>query len=386
MQFTDRMALDGKLRRTKEGYAVTSARVARGGNVQAYRGTELGIADKEVIRVYRPEEEVFKRDALASYAGAPITLRHPAQPVNAENWKDLAMGEVGDEVVRDGEFVRVPMMLRDVFAIAAVETGVSELSMGYDADLTIKDGVSPAGDAYDAVMTNFRMNHVALVERARGGSQLCIGDGAKEWGIAPVITDHLPEKEKPMTLKTVTVDGIPIEVTDQGATVIATLQARIADAAAKHTAEMAASAAALAAKDADLAKKDAEIDGLKGKVLSDADLDKRVAGRADLIATAKTIAKDVKTEGLSDADIRKATVRAVLGDAALEGKADAYIDARFEILAEDAKKGGGSNDPFRTVVQNGIQTNDSRGEPDKAYAGMVSNLTDAWKGETKGAA
>lgn len=111
-----------------------------------------------------------------------------------------------------------------------------------------------------------------------------------------------------MTLKTVTVDGIPVEVTDQGATVIGTLQQRIADANTKLADAEKSHQTALAAKDAEMAKKGAEIDALKGKILSDADLDKRVQARADLITKAHAIAKDVKTEGLSDSAIRKAVV------------------------------------------------------------------------------
>jgi hypothetical protein len=76
----------------------------------------------------------------------------------------------------------------------------------------------------------------------------------------------------------------------------------------------------------------------QGQGLDDADLDKRVAARADLITKAKAIAKDVKTDGLSDAAIRKAAVTAALGDAAVKDKADAYIDARFDILVEDARR------------------------------------------------
>ncbi len=186
-----------------------------------------------------------------------------------------------------------------------------------------------------------------------------------------------------MTLKTVTVDGIPVEVTDQGATVIGTLQQRLADAVSKLTATETAHQTALAAKDAELAKKDAEIDATKAKVLSDADLDKRVQARGDLIATARTIAKDVKTDGLSDAAIRKAVVVAKIGDAAVADKSDAYIDARFDMLVEDAAKGGGT-DPFRTVVQQGglSQVSDANASA-TAHKAMVSDLESAW--QTKGA-
>ena len=188
-----------------------------------------------------------------------------------------------------------------------------------------------------------------------------------------------------MTLKTVTVDGIPIEVTDQGATVIATLQSRIADASKKLTDAEAVHVTSLAAKDGELAKKDAEIDALKAKVVDGAALDKLVADRATLVSTAKAIAKDVKTDGLTDGAIRKAVVAAKLGDEAVKDKADAYIDARFDILAEDAAKT--STDPFRTVVSGGLKTTDGQvTDGNKAYGEMITGLTDAWKTPVKGAA
>jgi len=380
MQFTDKLTLDGAIRRTADGYGVVSAKVARGGNVQLYLGSEVGMNDKATVRVYRPESEVFKKDAIASYAGVPVTINHPKNGVSADTWKDLAVGEVGDDVLRDGEFVRVPMMLRDAKAIKAVEDGKRELSMGYSADITFADGVTPSGETFDAIMSDFKMNHVAIVDQARGGAELRIGDGADKWGVAPITTDHKPEEEKIMTLKTVTVDGIPVEVTDQGATVIATLQQRLADANSKMSTADAAHLSAIAAKDAELAKKDAEVDALKAKVLSDADIDKRVQERADLIAVATTIAKDVKTAGLSDAAIRKAVVAAKLGDAVIAGKPDAYIDARFDILAEDAKKVA---DPFARVVADGVQPNDGgdyRAAAEKAKHERNRSLADAWKG------
>ncbi|MBP1845913.1 hypothetical protein J2046_004187 [Rhizobium petrolearium] len=69
MQLFDAVILDG-LRRTQDGYLVADARVARTG-IQLYTGPEVdpenkhGFRDKAVVRVYRPEEEVFEgRDAL----------------------------------------------------------------------------------------------------------------------------------------------------------------------------------------------------------------------------------------------------------------------------------------------------------------------------------
>lgn len=382
MQFTDAVAVSGT-RRTADGFLVAEARSVRTG-IQLYTGAEVGKPEMAVVRVYRPADQVFADASLQSFTHAPVTMDHPSEPVTADNWRILAVGEVSTAAKKDGEWVHLPLILKDAAAINAVESGKRELSAGYTCELVWGDGVAPDGQAYDAQQQNIKINHLAIVDRARAGSKARIGDKASEqWGAAP-LTDHQPEKEKIMNLKTVTVDGIPVEVTDQGATVIATLQQRLADATSKMSTADAAHLAALAAKDADLAKKDAEIDSLKAKVLSDADLDKRVQARADLVATAKAIAKDVKTEGLSDAAIRKAVVAAKLGDAVVTDKAEAYIDARFDILAEDAKKDV-SADPFRQVAKDGLQKplND---DASTAHSKMIADMSTAYLGTNKGAA
>ena len=173
------------------------------------------------------------------------------------------------------------------------------------------------------------------------------------------------------SLRTVIVDGLSVQTTDQGAQAIDKLTKQLADAGVNIKTLTDAHAAALAAKDGELAKKDAEIDDLKTKQLSDADIDKRVKDRADLITKAKSIA-DADYTGKSDAEIRKAVVVAKLGDAAVAGKADAYVDARFEILVEDAAKSP-ANDPFR---QHMIHQDGKPGEnpADVARAKMLADF------------
>ncbi|MDI1264775.1 MAG: DUF2213 domain-containing protein [bacterium] len=379
MHFTDRLTLDGALRRTSDGYAVVSARVARGGNVQTYLGSELGVTDKALVRVYRPAEAVFKKDALATYAGVPVTVGHPAAGVTAATWKDLAVGEVGEDVLRDGEFVRVPMMLRDAKAIETVEAGSRELSMGYSAELTFADGVSPAGEQFDATMSDFKMNHVAIVATARGGKELRIGDDAGKWGASPVKNHTADERTPEMDLRKVLVDGLTVETTDAGAQAISKLQSALADSAANITKLQDDHSKAIAAKDGELAKAHAERDAEKAKVVDAAALDKLVQARADLVGKAKAIAKNVVTDGLSDADIRKAVVTAVRGADAVADKSPAYLDAAFDIIAEDAAKA--KPDAFRRVIQSGVhQVGDAREEAAKARADHINSLRDAWKG------
>lgn len=373
MKFTDAVSIAGT-RRRDDGYLVADARVARTG-VQLYAGYEVGKPEMPVVRVYRPDAEVFSRDTLASFAHRPVTNDHPAEPVTADNWKVHAVGNTADEVARDGSFVRIPLMVSDAAAIADIENGKRELSAGYTCDLAFEAGQTADGEAYDAIQKNIRANHVAIVRRGRAGSEVRIGDDAGKWGASPVTLPTADTKGSQMAdaLRKVLVDGLQVETTDAGAAAIdklqkdiATLTQRLTDAEKKASEEE-------EEKDKALAKKDAEIDALKGKVLDAAALDKLVQARGDLIATAKAIVADIKTEGLSDADIRKAVVIAKLGDEAVKDKPAAYIDARFDILAEDAAKNA---DPVRAALQSQDRAPLTNDNGQDAYE---KRLADAWK-------
>jgi len=383
MKFTDQMVADGGIRRTADGFAILDARVARAGNVQAYRGSELGFEDKDVIRVYRPEAEVFSRDAIKTYAGVPVTLGHPRENVTEKTWKDVAVGEVGDEVLRDGEFVRVPMTLRDGNAITLVEGGVRELSMGYDVQLTFQDGVSPSGEPYDAVMSGFRMNHVAIVPAARGGSELRIGDagdGGKErttWGAAPILpTTKMETRTMSDALRTVVVDGLSVSTTDQGALAIDKLQKAVADAQTKLTEAASNHAKAIAAKDEEIGKLKADL-----KTAQDAakiDVDKLVTDRAELVEAVKAIDAKIETAGKSDADLRKAAVAAKLGDELVKDASEAEILGMFKAVAKDAK----TADPVAGAIRSGITptVTDAASQAQGAWDKSVTDLN-AWRKE-----
>ena len=92
------------------GGVVCRAKVARTG-VQTYTGKELGKPERGIVRVYRPENEVFGADAMRSYAHRPVTVGHPDKLVDADNYRDHVVGHVGGEVMRDGDFVSVPLLV-----------------------------------------------------------------------------------------------------------------------------------------------------------------------------------------------------------------------------------------------------------------------------------
>lgn len=342
MIFTDSVPVTG-VRRTEDGYLVAEARVARTG-IQDYLGTEIdpdnehGLRDKPIVRVYRPESAVFHADAMHSYAYRPMTNGHPGgDGVNSKNWKDVAIGQTGGEVVRDGQFVKVPLVLMDAKAIADYESGKRELSMGYGAEVVFQDGVTGDGEQYDCYLGPMKMNHLSLEHRARGGIDLRIGD-------------HKPDTPKgghdmADALRKLLVDGISIDVTEQGAQAIEKLNTKLADAVTATKTLTDAHAVALATKDAEIVKITAALDDAKAKILTDAQVDALVKTRADLVTQAKAL-HDADYTGKSADEIRKAVVLAKFGDSAIAGQPDAYIKARFDIMVEDAAKDP-AGDPFR---------------------------------------
>lgn len=352
-------------KRTADGYLTTVARSVRTG-VQLYTGAEVGRPDLAVVNVYRPASEVHSADSLRSFSHAPVTNNHPSAPVTADNWKELAVGEVSTAAkVDDDGWVSLPLVLKDAATIEAVESGKRELSAGYSCTLVWGDGVAPDGTAYQATQTNIRINHLAVVDRARAGSEARIGDN---WGVRPLPATN--QESVPMD-KTVLVDGLPIVTNDAGAAAIAKLVAdakSVADAHAKTVADL---EARLAVADGALAKAEAARDEALANVLDAAALDARVAERGNLVARVKTLAPAVVVDGKSDLEIK----RAVLADRkiVLDGKSDAYVEARFDTLVEDA---AGADNTAASLAAATVPVNDAAAE---AAALAAANDFNSWR-------
>lgn len=133
-------------------------------------------SDGSIRREYRPPEEVFAADSIASLRSAPVTELHPTEPVTAGNWRALSRGHVGDDVRAEQErLVVAPVVVQDADAIAGVQSRKwAELSCGYACELEMTAGTTPEGERYDAIQREIRYNHVALLPRgeARGGPEI----------------------------------------------------------------------------------------------------------------------------------------------------------------------------------------------------------------------
>lgn len=362
------LVLDG-VRKTKDGYLAAYANVARTG-IQLYKGRELGRPDLDVVRVYRPPEEVFHVDALHSMAHRPVTLTHPSEVVDAKNWKKYAKGHTGDEIIRDGDHVRVPMVLMDAETIKSVENGTRELSMGYSTELKWTPGITKDGESYDAVQTEIRANHLALVPVARGGSKLRFGDADEN--------SNRGSKQ----MKTIVVDGVSVEIAD--ATTAALIEKTLKSLTdgfedMKKKKDVAEEEAEKSKKACDAAN--GEIAVLKKQVADAAITPEKLHSlvterKAVIDAAASLLPKDFKADDKTLDEIRRVAVGNHLGDAAVKDMSNDAITGAFTALTATEPKGGvkALAGAFNARVTQDANINDN------GQAAYEKRLSEAWKG------
>lgn len=380
--FYDRATLrKGKARITPEGYFVADALVAQANNIQDYKAGELGLTDRdphETIRVFRPESEVFAVDSLASASRLPITLDHPPVMLDARNWREYAKGESGEEIMRDGDRMRVPIRVTDAQAVDSVQRDRQEFSLGYTAEI-VMDAGEYNGQAYDAKATSIRYNHLAACRTARGGPELRI-------------TDERPAETGVNTMpKIVLVDSAPVDVSnpDTAATVVGNLIA------ARDTANDALESATetVAARDATIAERDAEIAALRdqAKPLTPAQLRDAAQAYARDRRAAELLGVTV-TDEMDTAAMHKAAVTAKVGDASKAYTPEQYA-ASFAALAATVADAANANDdqadPLRAAIGDGASTaavGDARKEFADARAKRFERMETAHRGTPAAAA
>ena len=133
--------------------------------------------DGTVRRELRLPEHVFDEESLKSYLSKPVIITHNAGKVTKDNVANEIVGTIISEGYRDGDSVRTRIVIHDVNTVK--NCGMRELSLGYDLELIEQPGVWN-GEKYDAIQTNIRINHLALVQKARAGEKAHLNMDHKE--------------------------------------------------------------------------------------------------------------------------------------------------------------------------------------------------------------
>lgn len=120
---------------------------------------------------FRPKEEALSDATIKSARGVLLTFEHPS-PRNTpsgllapETAKDHFEGAVLNAWAEDDKF-RVEILVATPEVQREIESGMVDLSLGYTQDLDPTPG-SFAGQRYDGIQRNIRVNHLAVVRNAR---------------------------------------------------------------------------------------------------------------------------------------------------------------------------------------------------------------------------
>ncbi len=371
-------SLDSNREYTKDGFLKVPATVARTG-IQEYYARELGLTNRkpfDVVRVYRPADEVFKQSSLDSYDGADVTIEHPKGMVKAATFKDVSKGFVKGSARRDGDFVIADLVIKSQDAIDAINAGKTQVSAGYLASYHEEVGTTDSGEKYDFIQRDIDINHVAIVDRARAGAQARLFDSQKTKGAA---------------MQTITTDsGRVIEINDSNAVAIAEAfdQMRKAlDASYKKEEEAKAKAASAEEKaDKAEAKADEQEEELEKEKAKTSDA--AIAERIEMIMTVKDaalkIAGDKFTSDSMDViEIMRDTMKSVNDSIDWDDRSDTYVAARFDAAYDHAIEAP-KHSQLSQDSQKAFSQSQDQAPKMSAYDSHKMNMANAWKKSLNG--
>ena len=125
-----------------------------------------------VVVIGREPDEVFRDESIKSFEGKPVTVEHPNEFVNPQNWKHVAVGTTHNVHQGEGgdkDFLMADLLITDKNAIDHVNRDMPQISCGYDSEYE-QTGVGRG------IQRNIVGNHVALVDRGRAGPRCAIRD------------------------------------------------------------------------------------------------------------------------------------------------------------------------------------------------------------------
>jgi uncharacterized protein len=325
----DEVKLDAP-KRTPQGGLRASAFLTRSG-IFVYR------KDGKTVREYRPPEEVFRADSLATLSGATVTKQHPAVRnglVDPSSYRSVAVGHVGDEVKQDGDKVAGVVYVQDADAIAAVERGsMRQVSCGYQCRMDETPGVTADGQSYDRVQRDITYNHVALVPVGRAGADVALRLDAD---------DNLIVNTQEPSMKVERIDGVEYEIGTDAHKAAVT----------RHDAAQKASKDERDKLEARVDAAEVENKRLKAELAeAPTKLAQAAQARASLESGARAVlGAEAKLDGLKDAEIRSLVVEKSSPEIKLDGKSDAYVEALYDLAVAAVAKDGAAHAAVRAAI------------------------------------
>ena len=297
-----------KATRTDEGFILDTPAITRCG-VFPYRN-----ADGTMRYELRHPDDVFKQDSLDSIKGKPVTALHNGL-IDNTNSTGVTVGAVMSVGRQDGDNVTAEIVIHDT---SMVDGGCKDLSCGYTLNLDEESGVYN-GQPYTHRQRDIKYNHLAIVKAGRAGN-------------ARLNLDSMDFQEDKETMVKYRLDnGVEYDVTPE---IDAELKKLNQDIAYAQTAAEKEKARADAADDAK-AKAEASIEKAREDAANE------VKARLKLEADAKALNVEFK-EDATDSEIKIAVIKSVRTNFDATDKAEAYIDAAYDLARMDAQEADNS--------------------------------------------
>jgi hypothetical protein len=285
----DKISEISSVTKTDEGYLRIKAPVARTG-VYKYR-----LPDGSIQREYIPPDTLFSEDSIDSLKLKPVTKSHPSKFVDSKSFNQEAVGFTSEKIDAEHEskLLMVDFLVTSEDGISYINSGVNQLSPAYTCEVEMVSGLSPDGERYDAVQRNRKYNHLALVDKARGGDLLSFKMDSEDDTEIGIQTDVIITEGDGKMAKSIKIDGVDHAIEDSVATHIAELNKEIEKIDSLENEKV-----SLQAK---IDAKDAEIETLKQSQISEEEINKRVDSKVSVIEAAKKVLGDcVKTDSSED--------------------------------------------------------------------------------------
>lgn len=273
------------------GEMIAPVTIARTG-IMLYKAKELGDLFKDrdpesLVRVMTKPEVLFDQATIDSCRSIPLTIGHPKDDVDISNNKELQKGFLEGIPVPDGSSLAGHVVLNDRAAVALVDSGIDQVSLGHKSKLVRVDN----NPDYECEKTTITANHIAIVRRGRAQTTR-IGDDGSEVAIIDRAAFDIVEAER---------DALKDK--------LAVSEQKLADALQTR--------------------------------LSDEDLDKmvdsRVKARLALLVDVAKLGDEFTAmdfTGKSEIEIKRDVVTKIRGD--ISNKNDAYVDAAFDLALHDS--------------------------------------------------
>lgn len=336
-----------------DGYIKANAVVTRTG-IFIYQN-----ADGTIRKELRHPKHVWNDESIESMKMIPVTNGHPSERmVTPENFKRLSIGYTGETIKKDGEHVIANLVITDKEGVdAVIKWGRKELSLGYLVDLDETPG-EYEGEKYDAMQTNIRYNHLAIVDKARAGESARIAldsDDAVE----------ILKEDKFMGKRKIKIDEEEYAVEESVGDYIDRLEKDMMNLSderdrVERELKMIREKLEKALVERDSFKDQvSEMDKKSGEKMDEANFARAVSERVKLMDIAKDYlgsGLSSKLDSMSNSDIKKEIIRTAKKTVSVDGKSQVYLDCMFDMICAERSEKKVNVD---NVSYNNTQNNDA---------------------------